>query len=96
MQSAKVQTRMRKFSSRVRRLKSSSHKYGAVMAEYKKGALYSSSGYLVTKPNQARAIAYSMSRGGKSKYTKVRRTGKSKPQSVGVIARIKSFFGFNR
>jgi hypothetical protein len=48
------------FRTRVKKHKTGKDKYGFVMSEFKAGRLFSSAGYKVTNPSQARAIAFSM------------------------------------
>ena len=65
--------RAKQLVRRVGKAKEDKHKYGIVMEEFKAKRLYSSSGYKVTNPAQARAIAFS--------YTKKGRSWKSRSQS---------------
>jgi hypothetical protein len=65
--------RVKQLVRRVQKAKHDKHKYGIVMDEFKAKRLYSSSGYKVTNPAQARAIAFS--------YTKKGRSWKSRSQS---------------
>jgi|SRR6266446_9070577 len=72
--------RVKQLVRRVQKAGSDKHKFGIVMDEFKAKRLYSSSGYKVTNPAQARAIAFS--------YTKKGRSWKSRSQSK---AKKKSF-----
>lgn len=65
--------RVKQLVRRVGKAKEDKHKFGIVMDEFKSKRLYSSSGYKVTNPAQARAIAFS--------YTKKGRSWKSRSQS---------------
>lgn len=58
--------RVKQLVRRVQKAKVDKHKFGIVMDEFKKKRLYSSSGYRVTNPAQARAIAFSYTKKGRS------------------------------
>lgn len=86
--------RVKQLVRRVGKAKEDKHKYGIVMNEFKSKRLYSSSGYKVTNPAQARAIAFSYTKKGrswKSRSQSKKKTKKSiKPVKRTFVSRLKS------
>lgn len=78
--------RIRKFVRRANDQSNPKSKYAYVMSEFKRGKLYSSQGYKVKNPAQARAIAYSMTYGKTSKHRK----GTTKQSKNNFLSRLKN------
>lgn len=84
--------RIKQLVRRVHKGKSDKHKYGIVMGEFKSKRLYSSSGYKVTNPAQARAIAFSYTKKGRSwkSRSKSKKKKSLKPVKRTLISRLKN------
>lgn len=78
--------RIRKFVRRVNEQPQKKTKYAFVMNEFKRGKLYSSAGYKVKNPAQARAIAYSMTYGKTSRHRK----GTTKQSKQNFLSKLKN------
>jgi hypothetical protein len=89
---ARTRQKMKKFSTRIRKLKDKKQRYGTVIDQFKRGQLLSSSGHRVKNPKQARAIAYSMAYGRKT--MRVQGRPKKEPKKPSLLSR--AFAKFTR
>ncbi len=71
--------RVKQLVRRVHKASTDKHKFGIVMKEFQSKGLYSSSGYKVTNPAQARAIAFSYTKKGRSWKSRSKNKSKKKP-----------------